>query len=80
MAVNPASYAADYVRTLDKPSPYDDGPRSFTIREHRQRNVDNPDTDYIKLLVMVAGAVIAGYAYDQYKNRRYAGSTEFFQE
>ena len=78
MAVNPVGYAADYMRTLDKPSPYNDDPRTYTIREHRPRNIDNPDTDYMKLLAMVGGAVLAGYLYDQYKQRKYSDGAEFF--
>ena len=57
--------ARDYLENLGT-----EGPRegeSYTLRVQPQRRRQNPDLDYMKMGVMILGAVIGGIVYDRMK-------------
>ncbi len=64
-----AASVHDYVSDLDagNPSPPQ---QTFTLKQIRPRTRDNPQLDYLKLLAMLGGALIASVIYDHMMKSR----------
>lgn len=59
--------ATEYMRNLDTQQAQVGD--TYTLQVRPQKRRDNPELDYMKMVFMVAGAVVAGILYDKSKNR-----------
>ena len=58
----------EYFRSLNT-NPDNSDRQTYTLQVRPQRRVSNPELDYMKMVAMIAGAVIAGILYDKSKNK-----------
>ena len=61
--------ATEYMHDLDASAQDYGKPATFTLRQHMPR-VQNPDIDYLKLIVMLGAAVGAALVYDYVRQQK----------